>query len=197
MFHDGRVDAGEIVHLEAVFQVEEMDVPHLPKEYRHAGQITVRRTFDGNIAIAVDGTEVPRADIEDEIAQMLACADRIAKCLPETDFDEDDGGSFLRPIDNAIGSFGETDFYSRENTMLAIQSLKAAAHSTPHPRHVMIKIEEEFSKIEMVRLSMEQKIINDLLSELYRRIPKPKYCDKLFDLEDEIDLLHVRRPWLA
>ena len=197
LFHDGRVDADGIVQLVAVFQVEDMDMPLLPKEYRHAGRITVRRTFDGKIAIAVDGTEVPRADIEDEIAQMRECADRIAMFLPEPDLDEiDDGGSFMRPIDSAIVSFGETDFYNRGDTMLAIQSLKAAAHSAPHPRHVMIKLEEEFSKIELIRLNMEQKIINDPLSELYRRIPKPKYCDKLFDLEDEIDLdQFIKNPY--
>ena len=195
-FHDGNLDADEIVQLEAVFEVEDTDVPRIPQEYRNVRRITVRRTFDGSVALAVDGAWVPKADIDDEIGQMHACAERIAKCLPEPDLDEIDDGSFLRPIDNAIRSLVETDFYNSGNTMLAIQSLKSAAHSTPHPRHVMIRLEEEFSKMERIRLSIEHKVINDPSSELYRSIPKPKYCDRLFDLEDEVDLdQFIKNPY--
>ena len=198
-FHDGDVGAGEIVQLEAVFQVEDTDAPLLPQEYRHARYIHVRRTFDGSIALAVDGTRVQRADIRDEIGQLRECADRIAKWLPEPDPAEiDDGESFLRPIDGAITSLAETDFYNRESTMLAIQSLKSAAHSTPHPRHAMAKIEKEFSRMEIIRINMEQKIINDPSSELYRSIPKPKYCDRLFELEDEADLdRFIKNPYAS
>ena len=55
-FHDGNVGADEIVQLEAAFQVEDTDAPLLPQKYRHARHIHVRRTFDGSIAVAVDGT---------------------------------------------------------------------------------------------------------------------------------------------
>ena len=196
-FHDGKVDAGEIVQLEAVFEVEDTDVPRLPQEYKDARHITVRRAFDGRITLAVDGTWVPKADIGEEIAQMHACVNRIAKHLPAPDLDElDDGTSPLRPIDEAIIIFEETDFYSRESTLFAIQSLKTAAHSTPHPRPAMIKLEEEFMRMEMIRLDMEHKIASDPSSALYRSIPKPKYCDKLFDLEDEVDMdQFIKKPY--
>lgn len=189
MFRDGSVDASGIVQLEAAFRVEDTDVPHLPREYRHASDITVRRAFDGGMTLAVDGTEVPRADIRDEVGQMRACAGRIAGHLPEPDPGGPGGGRPLpRPIDGAISSFGGTDFYSEESTMLAIRTLKAAAHSATHARPAMVKLEEEFYKMERIRLSIEHKIINDSSSALYRAIPKPRYCDRLFDLEDEIDL---------
>lgn len=189
MLRGGRVDAGDIVQLEAVFRVEDTDVPRLPQEYRRASDITVRRAFDGSIALAVDGTEVPRADIRDEVDQIHACAGRIAGYLPEPDpGDPGDGRPFPRPIDSAISSLGETDFYNEESTMLAIQTLKAAVHSSPHSRPAMVKLEEEFYKMERIRFNIEHKIINDPSSALYRAIPKPKYCDRLFDLEDEIDL---------
>ena len=192
-FRGGKAAAGEIVQLEAVFKVEDADAPRLPPEYQNAHQIAVRRTFDGSVALAVDGARVPRADIGDEVGQMLACAGRIAGHLHEQDLDgpdgdDDGGGSPVRPIGDAVASFGETDFYSRESTMLAVHSLKTAAHSAPHPRAVAARLEEEFARMESIRLSIERKIINDPSSELYRSIPKPKYCDKLFDLEDEIDL---------
>lgn len=198
-FRGGKVEAGGIVQLEAAFEVEDADVPRLPPEYRHARRITVRRDFDGRIAIAADGAWVPRADIADEAGQMLACAGRIAGHLHEQDPDEPSGGyggSPVRPIDDAVGSFAETDFYSRESTMLAVHSLKAAAHSAPRPRPVAARLEEEFARMEAVRSSMERRIASDPPSELYRSIPKPRYCDRPFKLEDEVDLdRFIRNPY--
>ena len=194
-FRGGKVEAGGIVQLEAAFEVEDADVPRLPPEYRHVRRITVRRAFDGRIAIAADGAWVPRADIADEVGQMLACAGRIAGHLheqdldgPDGDGDGGDGGSPVRPIGDAVASFGETDFYSRESTMLAVHSLKTAAHSAPHPRAVAARLEEEFARMEAARSSMERRIAGDPSSELYRSIPKPWYCDGPFELEDEVDM---------
>ena len=188
-FHDGIVNASEIVQLEAVFQVEDVDVPRLPQACRHASQIAVRRTFDGNMALAVDGSHVPRADIRDEAGEMLACASRVAALLPKPGSDQPAGnGSTPRTADDAASGFGETDFYSKENTLLAIQSLRTAAHSAPRTKPVMIKLEEEFDKMESIRQNMERKIAADPSSALYGIIPKPKYCGALFDLEDAVDL---------
>ena len=196
-FHDGEVQAGEIVQLEVVFRVEDTDMPRLPQEYQHARRIAVRRTFDGNMALAVDGTPVPRVDIQNEVNDMLECATRAAKYLPDPNLGRPgDSEPFLRTMDDAIGSFAETDFYNKGDTMLAIQSLRAAVHSVPQPRHVMIGLEKEFSRMEIISDSMEHKIINDPSSALYRSIPKPKYCDRLFDLEDAIDLdQFIKRPY--
>lgn len=109
--------------------------------------------------------------------------------LPKPDPDQPvDNGSTPRTADGAASGFGETDFYSKENTLLAIQSLRAVAHSAPRTKPVMIKLEEEFDKMESIRQSMERKIAGDPSSALYRIIPKPKYCGTLSDLEDAVDL---------
>ena len=188
-FHEGRVPADKIVQLEAVFSVEDSDVPRLPEKYRHARRITLRRAFDGGITLAVDGTPMPRADIEAEANEMRACAARVAKCLSEQSRGHANGGDpFLRSTDDLVRSFCETDFYSRGETMLAINSLSAAAYSAPRPRSTMSKIDDEIMRMQVISLNIANKIDSDRSSALYKSIPKPKYYDKPFELEDEIGL---------
>ena len=138
-FRGGRMRADEIVQLEAVFGVEDADASRLPKKYRHARRITARRRFDGSVALEADGAPVPMANIRKEIDEMKECASRAAGCLPEPGLGSSDEPP-SSSIYDAIGSFGETNFYSREDTLLAIRALRTAAHSTPHARPVASKI---------------------------------------------------------
>ena len=57
---DGRRKACEIVQLTASFEVEDVDRPRLPEEYKGVKSVSIARAFDGKISICADGVLLER-----------------------------------------------------------------------------------------------------------------------------------------
>ena len=188
-FHDGKVQAGEIVQLRATFRVEAADRARLPPRCRRANLIEVTRTLAGGITLSVDGEALPRADVQREADAILTSANRVAEALYSLDSDDPKNGAILgQAVDEAISSFREADFYDRNGIMLAVQALRSIVNSAEIERETLIPIESELDRMDAFRREIARKIKADPLSAVHRIIPKPRYCDSVFELEDWIDL---------
>jgi len=188
-FHDGKTRAGEITQLQATFGVEDADRARLPPKYRKANRIRVRRTLSGGITLSVDGKAIPRANIRREAATMRRSADKVASALYSlTSDDREDDEIFADAVGEAISSLKEADFYDRKGVALAVQALRSVVQSVEIDREALAEIELELDGMDSIRNDMDRKIVADPLSAVYRAIPKPRYCDSVFELEDEIDL---------
>ena len=187
--HGGKAKAGEITQLQATFEVEGADRARLPPKYRRASRITVRRTLSGGITLSVDGKALPRANIRREAAAMRSRADKVASTLYSlTSDDREYDATFAEAVGEAISSFMEADFYDEKGVALAVQALRSVVQSVKIDRETLAEIELELDGMDSARNDIARKIMADPLSAVYGAIPKPRYCDSVFELEDEIDL---------
>ena len=72
--------------------------------------------------------------------------------------------------------------------MLAVQALRSVIHSAEIEPEMLISVEEELDLMDAARREIARKTRADPLSAVYRLIPRPRYCDNVFDLDDWIDL---------
>ena len=187
--HDGKVGSRDITQLVATFRVEDEDRARLPPKYRKIDFITVERNLAGGITLSADGKVLPKADIRRESDAMLRRVDQVSKILHSIDHEGSESGAmFVRTVDEAVSNFKDVDFYDRDGVEVAVQALRTAAQSIELEREMRIRIESELDGVEAISLDIARNIQADPLSVVYRIIPKPKYCDKVFELEDWIDL---------
>lgn len=187
--HDGKVRASGITQLLATFKVEDADRARLPPKHRKANLITVKRTLAGSISLSVDGKELPRADIRREVNAMRKHADQVAEMLYSLESDnKEDDAIFQEAAGEAISSFKQADFYDKNGVALAVQAIRAVVQSSEIERKALIEIEAELDSMDSIRNDIARKTQADPLSSVYRAIPKPRYCDSVFELEDWIDL---------
>ena len=188
-FHDGRVQAGEIVQLRATFRVEAADRARLPPRCRGANLIEVTRTLAGGIALSVDGEALPRADVRREADAILASAGRVAEALCSLASGDPENAAITgRAVDGAISGLREADFYDGNGIALAVRALRSVVNSAGIERETLIPIERELDRMDAVRREIARKIKADPLSAVHRVIPRPRYCGSVFELEDWIDL---------
>ena len=188
-FHDGKVQAGEIIQLRATFKVEAADRARLPPRCRKANLIEVIRTLAGGITLSVDGEALPRADVRREANVILASASKVAEALHSLDSDDPKNGAIIgQAVDEVISNFREADFYDRNGIMLAVQALRSIVNSAEIGRETLIPIEGELDRMDAARREIARKIRADPLSAVHRIMPKPRYCDNVFELDDWIDL---------
>ena len=187
--HDGKVGSRDITQLVATFRVEDEDRARLPPKYRKINLIRIERNLTGGITLSADGKVLPRADIRRESDAMLRRVEQVGKILHSIDHgDSESGAMFVRTVNEAVSNFKEVDFYDKDGMALAVQALRTAAQSTELGRETRIRIESELDEVEAISLDIARNIQADPLSAVYKIIPKPKYCDRVFELEDWIDL---------
>lgn len=187
--HDGKVQAREITQLVATFRVEDADRARLPPNYRKVNLITVKRALTGGIVLSADGKDLPNADIRRESDSILERVDHVAQILYSLAHDDsEDNAMFARAVDDAVSSFRDADFYDTDGLAMAVRTLRTVADSVRIERKTLIQIESDLDAIEAIALDISRIIQADPLSAVYRIIPKPRYCDSVFELEDWIDL---------
>ena len=188
---DGSLGADQIAQLSAIFEVEEGDRPYLPEQFREVKNIAVSRTFDGQIKVSADGVALDRDSMDAETGHMHSLLDQLedmlggaAKAAHANSPDE--AATHAEIIQDSLEEFRRADILSRSELRLAIETLRNTAYSIPLDENQMGEIENTLHEMSVLGDSMQARLRQDPVAQLYRQIPKPLYREGVFEMDDEI-----------
>ena len=190
-FRDGKLNADQIVQLEASFEVEDGDRRYLPEQFRAVKNIAISRTFDGQITVSADGIDLEREPMDVETDQMHRLLERLGAMLNGTATashadSPDDAAIHAEIIQDSFREFSRADIFSKAEFRLAIETLRNTVYSIPLDEGQMDEIDRTLYEMSTLGDEMQEKLRQDPVAQLYRQIPKPLYREGVFELDDEI-----------
>lgn len=187
-FRDGSLQPERIPQLCALFEVEDSDVPLLPSEYAHVKEITVTRTFGGN----VDVTTIPdcstKINIDSHTLRLQLFCDQLAgsfaSCTTRVPSLASDKGDF----ESRLRDLPRLNLHDRKQTDLAVNSLRDLIEGGPAD----VRFRADFRAWTKAVARLLEEVDNmrrvHPARELEDMIPKPYYMDRPFELDGEVAL---------
>jgi len=190
-FRDGKLNADQIVQLVATFEVEDRDRHYLPELFREVKNITISRTFDGQITVSADGMDLDRKPMDAETDQMHNLLERLGVILYGAaktvhSGSPNDTATYAEIIRDSFKEFRRADIFSKSDFRLAIETLRNTAYSVPLDESQVDEIDQTLYEMSALGDEMQEKLRQDPVARLYRQIPKPLYKEGVFELDDEI-----------
>ena len=190
-FINNEIQASDIPQLDATFEIDEMDKPLLPPEYKNVITVNIKRFFDGswaidNVSTGIDETQIDIQSELDAIDNVLRPLHKhIEKAEPRIPGISGYTPTVMSNVEEFIDSTKDTPL----NGAVLLQNFKNNLFAIPHDTQLKKIFNHIVSQAEAIVVTIIEKTENDPDVIVYERVvPKPEYIAQLPPPTDSIPL---------
>lgn len=187
-FMEGRIKPDSIRQLDALFEVEDVDKPILPSDYKHIREIRVTREFGGKVIVTTIPDCSAKINIDTQTEKLLLFCEQLKDSftsgvsrIPSLESSKNDFDSLLQDLEGA-------DLHDRAEVVLILKSLRNLIDSGPADSRFRGHFRVWTNAVSRLLTETHNLTSTHPAQELDDLIPKPHYMDKPFDLDVEVGL---------